>query len=54
MPTKNIFAGNGIRSEFVNLVYQMLMKREFVSYSDELTHHYDRSESYYTVHKFSI
>ena len=29
MPTKNIFAGFGLRSEFVNLIYNELMKREF-------------------------
>ena len=36
MPTKNIFAGFGVRSEFVNLIYLELMKREFVSYADVL------------------
>ena len=36
MPTKNIFAGFGVRSEFVNLIYTELMKREFVSYVDVL------------------
>ena len=32
MATKSIFAGYGIRSEFVNLIYTELMKCEFVSY----------------------
>ena len=36
MPNKNIFAGFGARSEFVNLIYSELMKREFVSYADIL------------------
>lgn len=53
MPTKNIFAGNGIRSEFVNLVYQMLMKREYVSYSDVLSSYYNRPDDYYNTHSLS-
>ena len=47
MPTKNIFAGFGIRSEFVNLIYKELMKREFVSYTDVLTSFYARPKGYY-------
>lgn len=42
MPTKNIFAGFGARSEFVNLIYAELMKRDFVSYADILTSYYGR------------
>lgn len=53
MPTKNIFAGNGIRSQFVNLVYQMLMKREFVSYADVLMSYYNRPEDYFDNHSLS-
>ncbi len=53
MPTKNIFAGNGIRSEFVNLVYQMLMKREYVSYADVLSSYYNRPDDYYNTHSLS-
>ena len=34
MPTKNIYAGFGVRSEFVNLIYTELMKREFVTLAD--------------------
>lgn len=33
-----IFAGFGARSEFVNLIYTELMKREFVSYADILAY----------------
>lgn len=46
MPTKNIFAGFGVRSEFVNLIYTELMKREFVSYSDVLALFFDMSKDY--------
>ena len=47
MPTKNIFAGFGARSEFVNLIYSELMKREFVSYADVLAFYCGRPKGYY-------
>ena len=47
MPTKNIFAGFGVKSEFVNLIYSELMKRDYVSYADILAVYYDRPKSYY-------
>ena len=47
MPTKNIFAGFGVRSEFVNLIYTELMKRDFVSYADILALYSDRPKGYY-------
>ena len=47
MPNKNIFAGFGVRSEFVNLIYQELMKREFVSYADVLALYCGRPKGYY-------
>ncbi len=47
MPSKNIFAGVGIRSEFVNLIYDELMKREFVSYADILALYCGREKGYY-------
>lgn len=47
MPTKNIFAGFGVKSKFVNLIYNELMKHEFVSYADVLTLYYGRPEGYY-------
>ena len=47
MPNKNIFAGFGARSEFVNLIYSELMKREFVSYADILAIYCKRPKGYY-------
>jgi hypothetical protein len=47
MPTKNIFAGFGVRSEFVNLIYHELMKRESVSYADVLALYRGRPKGYY-------
>ncbi len=47
MPTKNIFAGFGVRSEFVNLIYTELMKRDFVSYADVLALYCGRPKDYY-------
>ena len=47
MSTKNIFAGFGLRSEFVNLIYNELMKRDFVSYADVLALYYKRPQGYY-------
>ena len=47
MPTKNIFAGFGARSEFVNLVYVELMKRDFISYADILALYFKRPKGYY-------
>ena len=32
--TKNIFAGRGVRTTFVNILYKELMKREFVTLAD--------------------
>ena len=42
-----IFAGFGARSEFVNLIYTELMKREFVSYADILAIYCKRPKGYY-------
>lgn len=47
MPTKNIFAGFGLRAGFVNLIYNELMKRTYVSYADILALYYHRPEDYY-------
>ena len=47
MSTKSIFAGFGIRAEFVNLIYRELMKREFVSYADVLALYCGRPKGYY-------
>ena len=34
MATRNIFAGLGVKTTFVNILYEQLMKREFVSLAD--------------------
>ena len=47
MPTKNIFAGFGVRSEFVNIIYNELMKREYLTYADVLALYYKRPKGYY-------
>ena len=47
MPTKNIFAGFGVRSEFVNLIYNELMKGDFVSYADVVALYCGRPKGYY-------
>ena len=46
MPTMNIFAGFGVRSELVNQIYNELMKREFVSYADVLALYCGRPKGY--------
>lgn len=47
MATKNIFAGYGLRTEFVNRIYNELMKRNFLTYADVLTSYYGRPQGYY-------
>ncbi len=49
MTNKNIFAGFGLKSEFVNLIYTELMKRDFVSYADILSLYYGRAKGYYNM-----
>ena len=44
---KNIFAGLGLRTEFVHRIYTELMKREYVTYADILMSYYGRSKDYY-------
>ncbi len=34
MPTKNIFAGLGVKTTFVNILYEQLMKRGFITLAD--------------------
>lgn len=41
MATKNIFAGVSIRSSYVLIIYEELMKHEFVSYADVLSKYLD-------------
>ena len=43
----NIFAGIGIKSQFVKLIYQELMKRDFVSLTDILVLYYQKDKDYY-------
>ena len=50
MPNKNIFGGYGLKSQFVHLIYQELMKREFVSLADILCIYYGRTTDYYIHH----
>lgn len=47
MTTKNIFAGFGLRTKFVNIIYHELMKREYLTYADILTLCYKRPKGYY-------
>lgn len=47
MATKNIFAGFGLRTEFVNRIYNELMKRNFLTYADVLATYYGRPQGYY-------
>ena len=47
MPTKNIFAGTGIKATFVNIIYGELMKREFVTLADILCIYHKREKGYY-------
>ena len=47
MPNKNIFGGYGLKAQFMNLIYQELMKREYVTLADILCLHYGREKNYY-------
>ena len=47
MANKNIFAGFGLRTEFVNRIYNELMKRKFLTYADILASYYGRPQGYY-------
>ena len=53
METKNIFAGVGLRAQFVHLIYNELMKRQFVSLSDILCIYYCRDKDYYSKIAFN-
>ena len=44
---KNIFAGYGLKAEFVNLIYNELMKHKFLTYVDILALYYKRPQGYY-------
>lgn len=47
MENKNIFGGVGLRAQFVQLIYDNLMKRDFVGYADILTICWERPKGYY-------
>ena len=47
MATKNIFAGTGTKTTFVNIIYGELMKREFVTLADILCIFHKREKGYY-------
>ena len=47
MVSKNIFSGFGLRAQFVSLIYQQLMKREWVTFVDVLCLYYGRERTYY-------
>ena len=53
MPSKNIFGGFGLKAQFVNLIYQELMKREFVSNIDILCIYHKRPQEYYINHSYN-
>lgn len=53
MPSKNIFGGFGLRAQFVNLIYQELMKRDFVSNIDILCIYHKRPQEYYINHSYN-
>lgn len=47
MSNKNIFAGVGVRTQFVHIIYQELMKREWVTMADILSYYHRREKGYY-------
>ena len=47
MMAKNIFAGVGLRVQFVHRIYTELMKREDVTYADILMSYHGRPKDYY-------
>jgi len=53
MSNNNIFGGYGSKAQFVQLIYQELMKREFVSLADILCIYYGRTPDYYTHHTYN-
>lgn len=47
---KNIFIGSSARTKYVNLIYQELMKRKYVSLTDIMALDKEREEDYYQNH----
>ena len=52
MVNKNIFGGYGLKAQFVNLIYNELMKRDFVSNINILCIYHKRSPEYYITHSY--
>jgi len=50
MMSKNIFGGYGVKAQFVNLIYQELIKGGWVSLTDILSLYHGRDTSYYLTH----
>lgn len=44
---KNIFSGTRLRAQFVRIIYDELMKGDFVSYEDVMCKHRGRPHDYY-------
>lgn len=53
MSNMNIFGGTGLKSRFIHVIYQELMKREYVSYADILRIIWGRSLDYYANSNFN-
>lgn len=53
MRKTSIFCGYGIRTQFVNLIYQELMKHDWVSFSKILCIYYEKDISYYETRSLS-
>ncbi|MCQ2271811.1 MAG: WYL domain-containing protein [Bacteroidales bacterium] len=49
----NIFIGNGLKVKFAHIIYNELMKREFVSLCDILLIYYNRNKEYYDKVSYS-
>ena len=47
MATTNIFSGNGMKAQFVNVIYHELMKREWITLADILRLYHRRDKAYY-------
>ena len=53
MSSMNIFGGFGLKAKFIHVIYQELMKREFVSLADILCICYGRTQDYYIQHTYN-
>lgn len=53
MQSKNIFVGVAGKVQCAHRIYQLLMKRCFVSYADVLCSLNGREKDYYNIHTYS-